>query len=495
MKLRRFCALLLALILTWSMTLPAAAANDPLEQTARYLQKAVPNPQVASIGGEWVVIGLARGGYPVPDSYYKNVEDYVKACGGVLHNRKYTEYSRVILALTAIGKDPTNVAGYDLTVPLEDFGKTVYQGINGPIWALIALDSGNYKNTQRHAYIDHILSREIPGGGWTLSGNTPDADITGMALQALAKYQNQPAVKAAVDRALTWLSTVQNNDGGYATYGEDNCESTVQVLVALCELGISLNDSRFVKNGHTVMDGLMEYYVSGGGFSHIRGGGSGNDGMSTEQGFYALVAADRAAKGESSLYRMTETANTLDQATFSDIIGHRNQKAIESLAAKNIISGMGDGVFQPNGNMTRAQFCTITVKALGLNPTNTMFSDVKSSDWFAGYVGTAAEMGIVNGVGGGRFDPNGTITRQEAAVMVARAAKVMGLQPAAENGAEILLLFSDGKNVAAWAQDAVAWCYESGILSDNGTIQPTKAILRCEVAQMIYNLLKSGEKV
>ena len=157
---------------------------------------------------------------------------------------------------------------------------------------------------------------------------------------------------------------------------------------------------------------------------------------------------------------------------------------------------MGDGVFQPNGNMTRAQFCTITVKALGLNPrTNTMFSDVKSSDWFAGYVGTAAEMGIVNGVGGGRFDPNGTITRQEAAVMVARAAKVMGLQPAAENAAEILLLFSDGKNVAAWAQDAVAWCYESGILTDSGTIQPTKAILRCEVAQMIYNLLRSGGKV
>lgn len=101
------------------------------------------------MGGDWAVIGLARSGCRVPDSYFsdyaKRVEQAVAACGGVLSERKYTDYSRVILALTAIGGDPSNVGGYNLLLPLGDYEKTVFQGLNGAIWALIALDSGNYE--------------------------------------------------------------------------------------------------------------------------------------------------------------------------------------------------------------------------------------------------------------------------------------------------------------------------------------------------------------
>ena len=495
MKFQRFWAAVLALVMAVGMAVPAAAASpeDALAATAKVIQKTVPDPQVGSIGGEWAIIGLARGGYAVPSGYYANVLDYVRACGGVLHSRKYTEYSRVILALTAIGKDPTDVGGYDLTAPLEDFDKTVWQGINGPIWALIALDSGNYTCAVRQKYIDHILSKELAGGGWALSGTKADADITGMALQALAKYQDQPAVKAATARALTRLSKMQNTDGGYATMDEDNCESTVQVLVALCELGIDLQDERFVKNGNTVMDGLLEYYVSGGGFSHVKNGGSGNDGMSTEQGFYALVAAARAESGQSSLYRMKTDGE--EAVTFVDITGHRNRKAIEALAAQGIINGMDRTHFAPDKTMTRAEFCTITVRALGLTPAvNDGFTDVKAGDWFAGYVGAAYAAGIVNGVGGGRFDPNGTITRQEAAVMVARAANVMGMDTAAGDADEVLLLFGDGRQVASWARDAVAWCYLSEVLEEQGEIRPAQSILRGEIAQMIYNLLAQTGK-
>ena len=500
MKLRRILALCLTLIMCVGLIVPASAVStsDALSDTASYIQKTVPNPTVASIGGEWAVIGLARGGYDVPSSYYNNVVSYVKNCGGVLHSRKYTEYSRVILALTAIGKDPTNVGGYNLVEPLNDFDKTVYQGINGPIWALIALDSGNYANDQRQAYIDYILSKEIPGGGWALTGSSADSDITGMALQALAKYQDQSSVKAATDRALSWLSKNQNSDGSYSTVGEENCESTVQVLVALCELGISLEDSRFVKNGNSVLDGLMEYYVNGGGFTHVLGGGSGEDGMSTEQGFYALVAANRIANGQSSLYRMTSgspsvSAPSTGNAAFSDIAGHANQKAIEALVEKAIINGMGDGTFAPNKTMTRAEFCTITVKALGLNPkANNSFTDVASTAWYAGYVGTASDKGIVNGVGNNKFDPEGTITRQEAATMVARAAKVLKLDTSVDDADEVLALFSDGASVESWARDAMAYCAVESISNWSGSLQPNKAILRCEIAQMIYNLLDAA---
>ncbi len=503
MKFRRMTALVLALVLCLGLMLPASAASvsDALSDTASYIQKTTPNPTVGSIGGEWAVFGLARGGYNVPSGYYQNVVNYVKDCGGELHSRKYTEYSRVVIALTAIGKDPTNVGGYDLVEPLNDYDKTIWQGINGPIFALIAVDAGNYACDQRQAYIDYILSSEISGGGWALDGGTADADLTAMALQALAKYQDQAKVKAATDRGLSWLSQNQNSDGTFSSYEAANCESTAQVVVALCELGISVDDSRFTKNGSSVLDALLSFYSEGGGFTHVLGGGSGEDAMSTEQGFYALVAASRAANGQSSLYRMSSGAPTVSNsgtgnAAFSDIAGHANQKAIEALVEKEIINGMGDGTFAPNKTMTRAEFCTITVKALGLTPkANDDYSDVKSTDWFAGFVGTASDKGIVTGVGGGKFDPNGTITRQEAATMVARAAKVLKLDTDVDDAAEVMALYKDGAQVADWAREALAYCATSGIAGWSGTLQPTKAILRCEIAQIIYNLLKTAEKL
>lgn len=501
MRIRRILALCLALILCLSLMLPASAvsASDALKDTASYIQKTTPNPQVGSIGGEWAVLGLARGGYTVPSGYYNNVASYVKECKGELHSRKYTEYSRVIIALTAIGKDPTNVGGYDLVAPLNDYDKTIWQGINGPIFALIALDSGNYACDARQNYIDYILDNEISGGGWSLDGDEADVDITAMALQALAKYQDQQAVKSATDRALSWLSKNQNSDGTFSTYGNANCESCAQVVVALCELGISLDDSRFVKNGSTAMDGMMKFYVKGSGFTHVIGGGSGADGMSTEQGFYALVAANRIASGQSSLYRMTAGSPgsaAPGNAVFADITGHANQKAIEALVEKQIINGMGDGTFAPNKTMTRAEFCTITVKALGLNPkANSTFSDVSATAWYAGYVGTASDKGIVNGVGNNKFNPEGTITRQEAATMVARAAKTLQLDTGVDDADEVMALFSDGASVESWAKDALAYCATRGIVTWTGSLQPSKAILRCEIAQMIYNMLDVAGKL
>ena len=497
MRFRKLFAFLLAALMAVSLAVPAAAAkaSDALNDTAAWLKKNIPNPTVSSVGGEWAVLGLARSGLDVPsswyDTYYDNLEDYVKSCDGVLHKRKYTEYSRVVLAVTAIGKDPTNVAGYDLTAPLSDYDKTVWQGVNGPIWALIALDSGNYACSVRQQYIDNILSQELPQGGWTLSGDETDSDMTGMALQALAKYQEQPKVKAAIDRALAWLAKNQNADGGYSTYNEATCESTAQVIVALCELGISLTDSRFVKNGKTTMDGLLNYYVKGKGFAHLPGGQA--DGMATEQVFYALVAAQRAADGNASLYRMTEQKKV---SVFPDIDGHKNQTAIETLADMKIINGMGNGTFAPDQTMTRSQFCAIVVKALGLKPMETnVFSDVPAGQWYSGYVGAAHANGIVNGVGSGKFNPDGTITRQEAATMVVRAAKVLKLDTSAADADKILSRFSDVAKVAAYAKEPLAFCYASGILEAETSIQPTKSILRCEIAQMVYNLLKNAGKV
>lgn len=311
-----------ALLLLLAMLVSLAACGKekpPIEKTARYLQAQIPEPTCAAVGGDWLVFGLARSGVKVPqkyfDAYYKNVEEYIVSVNGVLSRKKNTEYSRVILALTAIGKNPTNVAGFNLLLPLGDFDETVRQGVNGAIFALLALDSGGYEipeapeaETQatRELYVGELLRREIPDGGWTLTGGEPDVDITAMTLQALAKYRDQAAVAAAVERGLAVLSSLQEPDGGYTSWGSSNSESVAQVIVALTELGIPLDDERFVKNGITVEDALLRFAQESGAFIHVLDGSGGDDGMATEQAFYALAAIHRAETGETTLYDMTD---------------------------------------------------------------------------------------------------------------------------------------------------------------------------------------------
>ena len=126
-QIRKFAALILAFSVLFSLAVPTFAASSvqsEVQGSAAYMVSAVKSPEVGSIGGEWAIIGLARSGYTVPTNYYEDyyarVEKYVKNCSGVLHEKENnTEYSRVILALTAIGRrsvqgrglQPFNAAG------------------------------------------------------------------------------------------------------------------------------------------------------------------------------------------------------------------------------------------------------------------------------------------------------------------------------------------------------------------------------------------------
>ena len=274
--------------------------------------------------GDWTAVALARAGCIASDvygSYYSNVAKEVKSCKGVLSENKYTEYSRVILGLTAVGRDPRTIGGYDLVQPLADYEKVIHQGTNGPIWALIALDSGEYDvpklkgsdgtQNSRERMVDAILSDEIGKGtasvgGWALSGSEPDPDITAMALQALSNYRSRSDVQAAVGRAVKVLSKLQNSRGGYSSWGTENSESTAQVVVALTGLGISPDSKDFVKNGHTLISALAEYYLPGEGFKHLRSDSSPN-GMATDQCACAVAAYNRFQSKQNPLYDMSDT--------------------------------------------------------------------------------------------------------------------------------------------------------------------------------------------
>ena len=318
--MKKWITVLLVFLLLCGCAKQADPMEESLRLTAEYMQETVSDPFLSSVGGEWLILGLARSGLEVPQTYYdgylENVRACVSQCGGELDDRKYTEYSRVVLALTALGEDPTDVAGYDLLAPLGDFEKTAWQGINGPIWALIALDSGAYPvperpdapiQATRERYVEHILANQLADGGWNLAGEESDVDLTAMALQALAPYREQTAVQQTVDRGLAFLSQKQDAQGGYSCSGVETSESVSQVITALTGLGVSLEDDRFVKNGRTLVDRLLDYRLENGAFAHTPDGGE--NFMATEQAFYALVSVYRAQQGMTTLYNMTDGKN------------------------------------------------------------------------------------------------------------------------------------------------------------------------------------------
>lgn len=360
-------------------------AMNHLDKTLEFMVKAIPAPIQQTIAGDWTVMTLARAEYTVPDGYYEAWKNIVNEkminMKGALHRVKYTEYSRLMLPLNALGYDPTDVGGYNILEKYANFNTVKKQGLNGPLWALIALDTGNYEidkdalasvsesqRNSRERMIQFILSREITDkngivGGCALCGKTPDPDMTAMAIQSLAPYYNKDnvllkaefkdnieeyeklvkQVKGFVDRGLAVLSKLQREDGDYSSWGSVNSESTAQVLVALLSLNIDpMNDYRFIKNGKSLINGIMKYAVDGGGFAHTfssgdagydNGGGNVNL-MATDQSGYALVAYKRFVEGKTYLYDMTDVKRTERPDTFAPNIFYIKSERIDEANAK-----------------------------------------------------------------------------------------------------------------------------------------------------------------
>ena len=304
---------------TLTVTKPVGPDVQTVYQTTGDYLASKGTPIVGSIGGEWLTIGLARSGRTVPAGYYDNAVAYVKKNINAETNRldknKSTDNARLILALTAISKDVTDVGGYDLLAGLDDMKYIKRQGTNGPVWTLIALDSHDYTpagSVTRDQLVETILSLQKDSGAWYINSTnkTDDVDMTAMAIQSLAPYyKTNDAVKTAVDKALTWLGTMQKADGSFAEMAgaASSSESTAQVLVALCAMGIDPTaDVRFAKNSFHVLDGLLTFYT-GTAFKHQASDAT-VDQMATEQSYYALAAYYRFANKQNSLYDMTDVA-------------------------------------------------------------------------------------------------------------------------------------------------------------------------------------------
>lgn len=293
-----------------------------------YIQSAVSAPVVSYLFGEWAVLGQARAKVPLSEAYiaayYEKVVAYVQknmGADGVLvdpesRNPTVTDNERIILALTAIGKDPANVGGKNLLTALQDkdimkVTDTSKTDINGLVMGLLALNSRNY-TSDTSWLVQAVLEQQNKDGSWSASADTKpvgDVDMTAMALQALAPYYKDggnETVNTAVRKALNWLS------GKYQS-GYDSSESCAQVVIALSALNLDANtDARFTKTveGKTlsVLGNLLQYRVAkNGGFKHQFADKAVNE-MATEQALCAMAAYARFTEKANALYDMTDAA-------------------------------------------------------------------------------------------------------------------------------------------------------------------------------------------
>ncbi len=337
----------------------------------RYVKSVVTNPKVASEKGEWAVLALNRGGVATDawnNIYLENLKTYLDKCGGILASKEYTEYSRVILALTSMGVDASQVVTengrYNLVSPLLDKQangryQAEWQGNNGTAFALLALDSHDYLpgadgRAARAAFIESLLENRLDNGAWSISGASPSLDVTAAVVYALAPYYLDEAKLAAlggtvtyaelkemVDGGLAYLSEKQNADGGFGS-----AEADVWTLIALSTLDRdAATDKDFVKENGSLLDDLLRYFdETTGGFKHDLSESVNQ--MASEQAAYGLVSYVRYKTEMNTLYDMRDVE-------ISSLEEKANQAAADEV--EEVIDAIGEVTLESKARIDSAR--------------------------------------------------------------------------------------------------------------------------------------------
>jgi|GEM_PF-5537524 len=468
--------------------------SQQMNSSLAYILSSVPSPTYGTTNGEWSVFALARAGYIVPNGYYEgyieNVIGELQAAeaggltAGQLDEKKATDNERLIITLASLGIDPEDFEEYNLLNVLANYDWTVWQGLNSITFALIAIDANNFEipnvtelappvsattviQTTRQKLIDELLNLEIGKGtqnaaGWAQSSViTADVDGTAQALAALAPYYRRVGyddVTDAADRALEFLSSQQNINGGFGSWETVNVESNAQVVVALTALGIDpQEDERFVKANGNPVSAILSFYVAGGGFKHIVSQVIPN-GMATDQATYALVAYDRLINERNSLYDMSDAYSLSDNVGVAEITVRFNlQQSVTAV--------------QTTGTTFTAEI-----------PYNTGVINngiiVTASDGKA----TVSAVTKVTGINQWTF----TVTAQDGTAVNYTLTVSVSTDPSSANAAVLEFIKSElGKllpssiemtmaNTSATVEEYVEWAYVYGMISDMGYASDVK---------------------
>lgn len=261
--------------------------QQDINQASQYILK-------NGVDDAYEAMGLRQAGQHIPQSYIDQLAKELKDNNGQYRN--VTDYDKLVLGITAAGGDASNFAGYNLIQSIYNNERMTNQGNNGPIYALIAIDSGHYKvpstaKWTREKLVNYILDNQLKDGSWSLFGDTGSPDITGMALSALAPYKSNAKVTDAINKAVHYLSAQQNKNGGYGvdTNGGDSSESTAQVMIGLTTAGVDPTGQDFTKADGNLLTHLLTFRQKDGGFSHLLSDKQSNS-MATPQALMALTA-------------------------------------------------------------------------------------------------------------------------------------------------------------------------------------------------------------
>ncbi len=277
----------------------------------------------AGVSSEWYVIALSQSGEYNFSSYEKALLKYLS------ENEVYSASSRQKYALALIAAGSTDK--YVHETMNDSIGQ---QGVMSWIFGLHLFNNGCSSNGHTLSSVkEKLLSLQLDDGGWAVMGTSGDVDVTAMAIQALAPYyKSDSAVKETLDKAVSLLSERQLDSGDYSSYEVGNIESTTQVIVALSSLGIDCeNDSRFIKNGNTLFDGIKNYMLSDGTFSHKQG--EGYNETATVQVFCSMVSYLRMKDGKTPIYVLDAgnseepkvTEQTTEQSSYDDKYSSDNE--------------------------------------------------------------------------------------------------------------------------------------------------------------------------
>lgn len=273
MNMKKILVVLLALVLAL-ISLPAAAESSIQDQILRLLAHVQGDLEMQT----WLDDVLAADDGSSGDNYIillrhaehgLALDSFLEAADMRLQTDDRLNpvaRQRCALALIACGAlDRVPAALVDETAGML--------GVMSNVFALHLLNNGAQSAIWNvESMVEALLGLQKADGGWAVTGDYGDVDVTAMCLQALALCPKSNQIQSAMENAIAFLSEKQLESGGYASYGKENAESAAQVIIALSALGIdSDQDAHFIKNGHSVLDALKAYQAEGGGFSHLLG--------------------------------------------------------------------------------------------------------------------------------------------------------------------------------------------------------------------------------
>ena len=333
--MKKFLSLLLCAVLVFALA-PTASASYKSEAEAIIAHKTAQSgsknaeewleklAKGAGIEAEWYVIAAAKLGYGGFSEYSQALADYLGE-----KSLKGTNAQRCALAFIAAGCESKYIA--------QTAESTIgTQGIMSYIWGLMLLSCGAERTKfSPEELAEKIVSLRLSDGGFALSGEVSNVDVTAMAIAALAPYRENAAVSEAIESSLAFLSSVQTENGGFINYGVENCESAAQVVIALCTLGIDPeSDARFIKNGKTALGSVRSFARGDGGYAHLYGGAESE--MATAQALHSFTAMHLLESGGGALFDFEMPTGV--HAGFRDFDAPKNEEAPKSeINVKNTV--------------------------------------------------------------------------------------------------------------------------------------------------------------